>query len=50
MDKDQFERKHEYVERKKKGTTEGKSLRDTEYYEFEGKYNLPCCSVKQLLF
>lgn len=40
MDKDQFERNHEYVEKKKKETTEGKSLRDTDYYEFEGKYNL----------
>lgn len=40
MDKDQFERKQEYKKREKKETAEGKSLRDTDYYEFEGKYNL----------
>lgn len=40
IDKDQFERKQEYKKREKKETTEGKSLRDTDYYEFEGKYNL----------
>lgn len=63
MDKDQFERKQEYEKREKKETTKGKSLRDTDYYEFEGKYNLSilsrkipsqckkvlCFSVKQLL-
>uniref|UniRef100_A0A8W8N3N0 Myosin motor domain-containing protein n=1 Tax=Magallana gigas TaxID=29159 RepID=A0A8W8N3N0_MAGGI len=35
MDKDQFERKQEFLKREKKETTEGKSLRDTDYYEFE---------------
>lgn len=63
MDKDQFERKQEYEKREKKETAEGKSLRDTDYYEFEGKYNFAilsrntpsqckkvlCFSVKQLL-
>lgn len=64
MDKDQFERKQEFLKREKKETTEGKSLRDTDYYEFEGKYNLailsrntpspckkgPCFSLKNFCF
>lgn len=42
MDKDQFERKQEYKKRE--------SLRDTDYYEFEGKYNLAILSKKYHVF